>query len=516
MNSAPVTAESWSASRAWNRDPPNLAPSGGSADYLWVVGYSWDNSATVTLSACSTNYTTNCASDVSGTASAIHVGLGASWRANTASSENPGTATLSATETWDALTVAVAPASGSPPAFSAAPSCSATTDGVSCTYTADATSTVYGVGVNPGDGAPSCTQIKAGNNDGGTAALWAGSDANTGTADTVVVSGSNKPVRMDMHFCLSNGSGDSAVDSSQTNEDRSVRTGFAAVVMASHSSTGLCNLDSYFDPDCADGDVIEYEDDTNENADCNVSIEADGDVVLTPVGAGDCDGKQTFNASYQDVSSLTTGLFTAPTVGTFSTDDLICVNNAAPEASDALDAPIVWTEDAAITALDLSAFFSDADGDSLTYTLTTGTWPTGVSQSGTGNKDVTGTPTTENESGVALVVTATDECGDSATFSFYDDTTEDVYVINTWTVPNVVGLNAGEAADAILTAAPWRTADVGLSVSSFTCDEATATGDVFSQDPAASAEAAAFDEVSVVLDRSCTASRKDLQFDFKF
>ena len=362
-------------------NPPTVTPSGGSKEYMWVVGYAWDNSTSVTLSACSTNYTTNCASSTSGTASAIHVGLGVSWRLATASSENPGTATLSGTETWDAMTVAVEPSSGSPPAFSVAPSCSETTDGVSCSYTADATSTAYGVGVNPGDGTPTCSQIQAGQNDGGTAALWTGSDANTGTADTIVVTGSNKPVRMDLHFCLNNAGGNSAVYSGQTDKNRSARAGFAVVVMASHSTTGLCNLDSYFDPDCADGDVIEYEDDTNEDADCNITVEADGDLLLTPVAAGDCDGKRTFNLSYQDVSSATTGLFTAPTVGTFAVDDTICVNNSAPVAGEALGAPLMWALNSAITSIDLTAFFTDADADTLTFTLTTGTWPTGPSPS---------------------------------------------------------------------------------------------------------------------------------------
>ncbi len=486
-------------------NPLTLTPAGGSQDYLWIIGTVWDNSATVTLSSCPTNYTTNCASDVSGTANAIHLGLGVSWRTATASSENPATFTLSATETWDTITIAVAPASGSPPAFSANPSCSATTDGVSCTYTADAASTVYGVGVNPGDGTPTCTQIKAGQNDGGAAALWTGSDANTGTADTVVVTGASKPVRMDLHFCLNNASGNSAVYSGQTDKDRSARAGFATVVMASHSSTGLCNLDAYFDPDCADGDIIEYEDDTNEDADCNVTVEADGDLLLTPVAAGDCDGKRTFNLSYQDVSSATTGLFTAPTVGTFAVDDTICVNNSAPVAGEALGAPLMWALNSAITSIDLTAFFTDADADTLTFTLTTGTWPTGVAQSGTGGKDVTGTPTVENEAGVALVVTATDDCGDSATYEFYGDAVaEDVYVVNTWTMPNCVGVDVGTCADLVTTSAPWRI-DPGVGISGFVCVAAASSGDVTTQSPTAASQASPFQLVEVEIGRSCAS-----------
>lgn len=353
--------------------------------------------------------------------------------------------------------------------------------------------TVYAVACNPGDAAPNQTELEAGQCGGGNAAVIAANEA--ATADTpadLALTASNKPVRMDVYVGCAGSLGDCTLET-HADEDRSIRSGFLSVVMASHSSTGICNLDSYFDPDCADGDVFEYEDDTNEDADCNVSFETDGDFVLTPVAPGDCDGKRTFNISYQDISSATTGLFTAPTVGNFTTDDLICVNNSAPEAAEELDGPIVWTEDQAISAIDLNSFFNDADGDSLTYTLTTGSWPTGVSQSGTGNKDVTGTPTTENESGVAIVVRGTDECGDYAEYSFYSDTEEDIYVVNTWTVPNLDDLDVAAAEAAIIAAAPWRVGEAGLTITGYVCGSGQDFLNVATQDPAASAEATAFE-----------------------
>jgi len=427
-----------------------------------------------------------------------------------AGTETPGAwghTGLAGTEDGSNFTIALK-AAASAPVFTVGPTEAPAADGytISGTITGGGTLTVEAVACNPGDTAPTANEIEAGQCGGGNAALMNASEVwTTGVSNDFTLTSANKPPRMDVYVSGTNGTDDTAV-TSLTDQDRSARSGFALVAMTSHSTTGLCNLDSYFDPDCADGDVFEYEDDTNEDADCNVSIETDGDVVLTPVGAGDCDGKRTFNASYQDVSSATTGLFTAPTVGNFTTDDLVCVNNNAPVAAEAVGAPTVWTEDAAITALDLTAFFTDADGDSLTFTLTTGTWPTGVAQSGTGNKDVTGTPTTENEAGVALVVTATDECGDSATFSFYDDATEDVYVVNTWTLPNLVNMNVGEAATEILTAAPWREADIGLSVSSFICDPVTVTGDIYSHLPVATSELTAFESVTAVIDRACIGS----------
>jgi hypothetical protein len=65
-------------------------------------------------------------------------------------------------------------------------------------------------------------------------------------------------------------------------------------------------------------------------------------------------------------------------------------------------------------------------------------------------------------------------------------------------------------------AAPWRDSDPGLSISGFICDGATATGDAYSQSPAASAEAAALDEISVVLDRACAGAKNAIRFDFGF
>lgn len=299
----------------------------------------------------------------------------------------------------------VSAAGGSPPSFDTPPSCSATTNGVSCTYDASAASTAYGVCVVPADGAPSCTQIKAGQNDGGTSAIWTGSDSNTGSSDTITITGSNKPIEMDCHVCLSNGGGDSSVDSSQTNERRSARSGFVIQALSSLSASSIFDCatcvnggsaDSYFTPDVAVGDIIEYEDDTNEDADCNVTFEADGDFELEPVGADDCDGSRSFEISFQDISSTSDGLFN---VGTFASDDTITTGNAAPQLT-GVPLNILIAVDEAMTPIDLDARWTDEEGGTVTVTFPT-TLPTGLSVS-LGN--LTGTPTacgvfTETERG---------------------------------------------------------------------------------------------------------------------
>jgi hypothetical protein len=365
---------------------------------------------------------------------------------------------------------------------------------------------LYGVGVAPGDGAPTCTQIIAGQNDGSSAALSTGSDANVGTSDTISVTGTNPIPTMDLYFCLSNSGGNSAVDSSQTDKVRSARSGFAIVTLTSLSATGLADCtdcfaagtsaDSYFTPDMAVGDVFEYEDDTNQNADCNISISAAGDATFTPVVATECDGRLSFEISYEDVSSATTGLFTAPAAGTFASDDTLYVNNTAPGCNDD-PTQIILLEDAAMTAYDLDSLCVDVDGDALTYAVVSGTLPAGVILTGATGV-LSGTPNTEAETANLIEFTVTDAPGDVEHFFIT------FYVVNTWTVPDLVGDTVSAAEDEVVTAAPWRADNPDITVSSQTCSAST-PGTILTQDPTASSEAAAEAAITVTTAMDCTA-----------
>ncbi len=106
---APVCASSTDSGATINPDPPNNTGTGASLDFAWLVAFSWTSSA-VSVSSCPTNYTTNCRDDHA--TGSGRTGTGSSYRFNTASSENPGTATLSASSTYVALTAAVAPSTG--------------------------------------------------------------------------------------------------------------------------------------------------------------------------------------------------------------------------------------------------------------------------------------------------------------------------------------------------------------------------------------------------------------------
>lgn len=390
-------------------------------------------------------------------------------------------------------------ASSNAPSFSAGPTVTAATDGytIGGTITGSGTLTVEAVGCAPGDAAPSNAELEAGQCGGGNAALLNASEVwTTGVANDFLLAASNKPPRMDVYVAGTDGTTDTSV-SSFADQNRSARSGFALVTMASVSATGVCDLDSYFTPDCAIGDVFEYEDDTNESADCNVAFDTAGDFTLTPVAPGDCDGKQTFEISYEDETSATTGLFSAPaSVGIFSADDTICVNNTAPEEDTALE-PFAVVVDDPIETVDFRTIITDPDTDTLSYAVTSGTLPTGLTLNSVGTLD--GTPTVESEAGVAITVTGTDGCGDFATTSFT------IYPVDTWTVPNLEDLNSAESAAAIVAAAPWRADLVGLTIAGETCDTEHTAGDVVSQDPAAAAEAGAYDNIDVTLALSCSS-----------
>ena len=85
-----------------NPDPPNLTPAGGSDDYLWVVMEA--NTPSASISSYPSGY--------SNTTSSVNAGemtTALCARQNAASSENPGTFTISGAENWMVMTIAVYP-----------------------------------------------------------------------------------------------------------------------------------------------------------------------------------------------------------------------------------------------------------------------------------------------------------------------------------------------------------------------------------------------------------------------
>lgn len=87
-------------------DPSSTTPSWGAADTLWIATAGWNRDRTV--SAYPTNYTGNNTDTVSG-AGAGGVGVGSATRDLNATSDDPGTFTISASDPWISYTIAVRP-----------------------------------------------------------------------------------------------------------------------------------------------------------------------------------------------------------------------------------------------------------------------------------------------------------------------------------------------------------------------------------------------------------------------
>lgn len=408
----------------------------------------------------------------------------------TAGVETPGAFAHTDTDTnadGRNYTIALRPAS-TVPTFTVGPSEAPAADGftISGTITCTGTCTVEAVAYSPALAAPNCTQIKAGQNINSVAALMNNQDNwATGVSDSFLLTSANKPVRFNVAVCGTDGTTDTAV-TTFTNQDRSIRSGYAHSIMASHDPLGLCNEDAQFTPDCADGDGFEYKIDTEETAACDAAISTTGLVTLTPTAPGDCGGvgiRRTFKQSAQDSSNTTTMLFTAPSAANFTTDDLVYVNNVGPDCDpDPEDDKVLLIKDEVMQAQDLTALggCSDLEGDALSYSITGGSLPTGTALSGTGNKDWTGTPTVKNEAGTLITVTAADVVSYTTTYQFT------VYVSdNAITTPNVVNDTVATATSDMAAVRPWLDDDQQLAPV-YEYHESVAVGRVIRQTPASS------------------------------
>lgn len=92
-------------------DPPNLTPSWGAADTLWLAALAQDN-GTITLSAYPANYSLSQLNNSGGTTSTPSAAV--AGRQLNASSENPGAFTISGNEQWTVATLAIKPGASTP------------------------------------------------------------------------------------------------------------------------------------------------------------------------------------------------------------------------------------------------------------------------------------------------------------------------------------------------------------------------------------------------------------------
>ncbi len=303
-----------------------------------------------------------------------------------------------------------------------------------------------------------------------------GSDILTGCADTSWI---QKGALLDMSACFADLTDRvvDAVTSSTIDVD--------ADANATQSNITVTQ-DTYFSQALAANDEISMDFNTSEGN--TITLEADGDIRWTDT-CGGCRTEIDFCINYNVGDSCPT------------TEDTLVFFNDAPEFdTDQLDEefpPLVLKEDVAMSSIDVSLTAVDANQDAMTFAVESGTLPAGLTLSAAGT--LSGTPTTEDESGETLALRVTDTGG------LVDQESVTIYVVDTWTMPDITGDTLAAAQTTITTAAPWLTDQLSVSVS-FDCAPGVAKDDIISQTPAASAEAEPDAVISAVISTAANCS----------
>lgn len=244
------------------------------------------------------------------------------------------------------------------PTYSAGPAASATTSTtITDSLTPSASATAYMVAYRDTLSAPSCTQIKAGQDQTGSAAAGANSKAVTG-ADTVAVTIPGTPLyRYNTAHCLNNAGGDSSV-SVVTNRVMAAPAGYQWIVLASVGTGSPCSsFNTATNPDLTSGDVLRAPTTTSP-----------GGFTLTV--ATDCQFSYSGDGSRQSALNI---LAYDASAGGYHTDDLdVWANNQLPVPPDPDTVVFNWNQGVSITPVDLTALCPDPDGDAVTVTEVSG------------------------------------------------------------------------------------------------------------------------------------------------
>ena len=147
----------------------------------------------------------------------------------------------------------------------------------------------------------------------------------------------------------------------------------------------------YWSPDVAVGDVIEMDDANSLTG--TMAVATNGDVTCSTT----CSGYFSVDYCIQDVSSTSQVNFAVPDC--WASDAKLHFNSTAP-AWDETFAPLVLKKDAAMTSVDYSAVCSDVDSQAVTFSVRSGSLPTGLSLSSAGV--LSGTPTVVYDSTIEV------------------------------------------------------------------------------------------------------------------
>lgn len=375
------------------------------------------------------------------------------------------------------------------PTFSVAPTVSAQdTNDYTLSYTPSTSATFYAVACAKDSTAPTVAQVKAGNCTGDVAAIASANEAVTG-ADTTVLGGSLTRYVHDIYAVLSNGAGDTTL---QTLADECLDAASGRTLI--NCATGYTSIDgdspivtfnTSANPDIVAGDIGQCDSTTSPGV-CAITWDNTG-LYSYPGSCGA--SRQSFTCNFYDTS-----------VGNLHADTMsVCVNNSSPVSTPILGT-IVLIRSEAMSSIDFSAYFSDADDATLTYTSSDSGEGTGTDKRPAGTSITagvwSGTPTTTDGGTGQFTITGTDSCGDTALLVV------DWGVYDTVTVPACVGVNW-------LTCVSNIEAENLSAIATFACDNSQQAGKVISQSPAASTTVNPFTEVDIIVSTgTCNVTRK--------
>ncbi len=473
-------------------DPPSITTV---TDGAWVIAYCGVNGNSTSHDAVTppTGYTLFGSEPDPFAASNQRQIVMAYKEVSTAGAEDPGVFTFSggSTNVQEATcgVIALRPATaGGGPSFSAGPtlsSCSAT--GCTYDYTASASGdTIYALFLDTAATAPAdCNAVETGTGNHGTA-----NESTTGSSDSITVTSTDSPEYplYDAYFCIEESPDTDSTVSQVLASELAAPTGQQFVEIASIGTDSPCDeFNGLATPDIVAGDWLLA---TDETAPGGHSLSIAVDCHYSYSAPGDNSQQAALDVAVYDASA-----------GDYHADDIdTWFNNTAPTCNNYEQDTLVLDEDTAMSTVFLDDQTSDFDDDDLSYALTVGTLPTGTSLSGTGDDQWTGTPTTENEAGTALTFEATDTPGDTCTFN------GTVYVINTVTMPTITDSDVAAANTDLDASFPWNAGQHNLSQTNL-CTDVEASGQVITQDPAASAEASKNPSVTIEVSRGTVCSK---------
>lgn len=381
-----------------------------------------------------------------------------------------------------------APGGAANPDFDSGPTLN-NCDADSCDFDYDANAdadNIHGMCLSTAEATPTAAAIEAHTGSNGHA-----SEAATGAADTITV-----PLNVDSpvfplyncHFAAEEGTSNYSAVVSVLAVQMAAPTGRNFWPILSIGALSPCaDFNTAADPDIAANDWLLGDETTDPGA-----------FVLTV--ANTCQFEYTDPSGGRE-TLLNTAVYDA-SVGGWHASDIDFVANDPDVVCD--DNLIEVVHDVGVSlgaGIDLDDFCSNGL-DQLTYTQDTGALTAGYSFNGATGV-IGGTPSAEDEDGNSVIFEAAGPFGKT-------DVIEGLfYPIDTWTMPDLDGQTASEAADTVCLEAPWRCDDLGFEISAMTCDEGTA-GLVLTQDPAALAEIEPLEEITVTLSRACSLGRRRL------